>query len=184
MIISPTELPFTSLASIAPWAGNQYHMQNPRIKGNSSVLSFIWIVLIIDHQGEWNPRSWNWSLSESPATKSNPSQVRRSPSISRSLASPRSSLRLEWNQLGAMHSPAFSVFCDALAENRALIELDLRNNDINHVSASELVSGLKRNTTLRVLGRWERRIDPFYGLPFELQIFAGTTWDWLVVELS
>jgi hypothetical protein len=60
---------------------------------------------------------------------------------------------LEWNQLGAMHSPAFSVFCDALAENSALIELDLRNNDINHVSASELVSGLKRNTTLRALGR-------------------------------
>jgi hypothetical protein len=62
------------------------------------------------------------------------------------------SLRLEWNQLGALNSPAFSVFCDALADNKSLIELDLRNNDINHVGASELASALKRNTTLRALG--------------------------------
>jgi hypothetical protein len=51
-----------------------------------------------------------------------------------------------------MNSPAFSVFCDALADNKALIELDLRNNDINHVGGSELASALKRNTTLRALG--------------------------------
>jgi len=51
-----------------------------------------------------------------------------------------------------MNSPVFSVFCDALADNKSLIELDLRNNDINHVGASELASALKRNTTLRALG--------------------------------
>ncbi len=64
------------------------------------------------------------------------------------------SLRLEWNQLGAMNSPAFSVFCDALADNKSVIELDLRNNDINHVGGSELASALKRNTTLRALGTY------------------------------
>lgn len=62
------------------------------------------------------------------------------------------SLRLEWNQLGALNSPSFSVFCDALADNRSVIELDLRNNDINHVGASELATALKRNITLRALG--------------------------------
>ena len=56
-----------------------------------------------------------------------------------------------------MHTPAFSVFSDALADNKYLIELDLRNNDINHVSGSELVSALKRNTTLRALGNERRR---------------------------
>ena len=62
------------------------------------------------------------------------------------------SLRLEWNQIGAANAPAFSIFCDALADNKALIELDLRNNEITHVGASELASALKRNTTLRALG--------------------------------
>ncbi|CAF3558587.1 unnamed protein product [Rotaria sp. Silwood1] len=64
-------------------------------------------------------------------------------------------LRLEWNQLGSMNTPAFSIFCDALADNKSLIDLDLRNNDINHVGGSELASALKRNTTLRALDlRW------------------------------
>ena len=62
------------------------------------------------------------------------------------------SLRLEWNQLGSMDTPAFASFCDALANNKALIELDLRNNDISHVGATELATALKRNVTLRVLG--------------------------------
>jgi len=52
-----------------------------------------------------------------------------------------------------MNSPSFSVFCDALADNKSLIELDLRNNDINHVGGSELASALKRNTTLRAIGK-------------------------------
>ncbi|CAF0860113.1 unnamed protein product [Adineta ricciae] len=64
-------------------------------------------------------------------------------------------LRLEWNQLGSMDTPAFASFCDALANNKALIELDLRNNDISHVGATELATALKRNVTLRVLDlRW------------------------------
>ncbi|CAF3525778.1 unnamed protein product [Rotaria sp. Silwood1] len=64
-------------------------------------------------------------------------------------------LRLEWNQIGAMDSPAFSSFCDALSVNKSLIELDLRNNDISHVGGSELAAALKRNVTLRVLDlRW------------------------------
>ncbi|UJR31284.1 hypothetical protein I4U23_018784 [Adineta vaga] len=64
-------------------------------------------------------------------------------------------LRLEWNQIGAMDTPAFAGFCDALANNKGLIELDLRNNDISHVGATELAAALKRNVTLRVLDlRW------------------------------
>jgi Ran GTPase-activating protein (RanGAP) involved in mRNA processing and transport len=51
-----------------------------------------------------------------------------------------------------MDSPAFAGFCDALASNKSLIELDLRNNDISHVGGSELAAALKRNVTLRVLG--------------------------------
>ena len=62
------------------------------------------------------------------------------------------SLRLEWNQIGSMDSPAFTGFCDALAKNKSLIELDLRNNDISHVGGTELAAALKRNVTLRVLG--------------------------------
>ena len=54
-----------------------------------------------------------------------------------------------------MNTPAFSVFCDALADNKALVELDLRNNDINHVGGSEIASALKRNNTLRALGMFK-----------------------------
>ncbi|CAF3000135.1 unnamed protein product [Rotaria sp. Silwood2] len=60
-------------------------------------------------------------------------------------------LRLEWNQIGAMDSPAFSSFCDAFSVNKSLIGLNLRNNDTNHVGGSELATALKRNVTLRVL---------------------------------
>jgi Ran GTPase-activating protein (RanGAP) involved in mRNA processing and transport len=73
-----------------------------------------------------------------------------------------SSLRLEWNQLGKMNSPAFSVFCDALADNKTLIELDLRNNDINHVGGTELATALKRNTTLRALGTSDTHQLPLF----------------------
>ncbi len=62
------------------------------------------------------------------------------------------SLRLEWNQIGSMDTSAFTGFCDALGNNKGLIELDLRNNDISHVGATELAAALKRNVTLRVLG--------------------------------
>jgi hypothetical protein len=57
-----------------------------------------------------------------------------------------------------MDSPAFASFCDALAINKGLIELDLRNNDISHVGASELAAALKRNVTLRVLGIYYKYI--------------------------
>lgn len=64
-------------------------------------------------------------------------------------------LRLEWNQLGAMDSIPFTNFCDALAVNKSLIELDLRNNDISHVGGTELAAALKKNVTLRILDlRW------------------------------
>ena len=71
-------------------------------------------------------------------------------------------LRLEWNQLGAMDSPAFSGFCEALASNKGLIELDLRNNDISHVGASELAAALKKNSTLRALGRLQSEAPPSF----------------------
>ncbi|XP_071781085.1 leucine-rich repeat-containing protein 45 [Centroberyx gerrardi] len=63
-------------------------------------------------------------------------------------------LVLEWNALG-MWDEAFSVFCEGLASNGALTQLDLRNNQINHNGASELALSLKRNSTLEVLDlRW------------------------------
>ncbi|XP_033964014.1 leucine-rich repeat-containing protein 45 isoform X1 [Pseudochaenichthys georgianus] len=63
-------------------------------------------------------------------------------------------LVLEWNALGVWDE-AFSLFCDGLASNSVLTQLDLRNNQINHHGASELALALKRNTTLQVLDlRW------------------------------
>ncbi|GLD64245.1 leucine-rich repeat-containing protein 45-like protein, partial [Lates japonicus] len=63
-------------------------------------------------------------------------------------------LVLEWNALGVWDE-AFSLFCEGLASNSMLMELDLRNNQINHHGASELALALKHNTTLEVLDlRW------------------------------
>ncbi|KAM4624320.1 leucine-rich repeat-containing protein 45 isoform 1-T1 [Polymixia lowei] len=63
-------------------------------------------------------------------------------------------LVLEWNALG-MWDEAFSVFCEGLASNHVLAQLDLRNNQINHQGASELALALKRNSTLELLDlRW------------------------------
>uniref|UniRef100_A0A3P8T7I3 Leucine rich repeat containing 45 n=1 Tax=Amphiprion percula TaxID=161767 RepID=A0A3P8T7I3_AMPPE len=63
-------------------------------------------------------------------------------------------LVLEWNALGVWDE-AFSLFCDGLASNTSLKQLDLRNNQINHHGASELALALKRNNTLEVLDlRW------------------------------
>lgn len=47
---------------------------------------------------------------------------------------------------------AFSLFCEGLASNSVLTQLDLRNNQINHHGASELALALKCNNTLEVLG--------------------------------
>ncbi|KAK2815448.1 hypothetical protein Q5P01_025915 [Channa striata] len=63
-------------------------------------------------------------------------------------------LVLEWNALGVWEE-AFSLFCDGLASNSVLKQLDLRNNQINHHGATELSLALKRNTTLEALDlRW------------------------------
>ncbi|XP_041671827.1 leucine-rich repeat-containing protein 45 [Cheilinus undulatus] len=63
-------------------------------------------------------------------------------------------LVLEWNALGVWDE-AFSLFCEGLAANSVLTELDLRNNQINHKGASELALALKRNNTVKVLDlRW------------------------------
>jgi len=61
------------------------------------------------------------------------------------------SLTLEWNDLGLIEN-AFSVFCDGVGSNGALMTLDLRSNQISHVGAGELANALKRNSTLQTLG--------------------------------
>ncbi|XP_029311905.1 leucine-rich repeat-containing protein 45 [Cottoperca gobio] len=63
-------------------------------------------------------------------------------------------LVLEWNALGVWDE-TFSLFCEGLASNSVLTQLDLRNNQINHHGASELAVALQRNTTVQVLDlRW------------------------------
>lgn len=63
-------------------------------------------------------------------------------------------LVLEWNALGVWDE-AFSLFCEGLASNSMLTQLDLSNNQINQHGASELALALKHNTTLEVLDlRW------------------------------
>ncbi|XP_020773844.1 leucine-rich repeat-containing protein 45 [Boleophthalmus pectinirostris] len=63
-------------------------------------------------------------------------------------------LVLEWNALG-LWDEAFSLFCEGLASNSSLKELDLRNNQINPQGASELSQALRRNNSLEMLDlRW------------------------------
>ena len=62
------------------------------------------------------------------------------------------SLCLEWNAVGMLDT-SFSVFCEGLGGNSTLQVLDLRNNQINHDGATELAAALKRNGSLRALGR-------------------------------
>ncbi|KAL1263809.1 hypothetical protein QQF64_004164 [Cirrhinus molitorella] len=63
-------------------------------------------------------------------------------------------LVLEWNALG-MWEEGFAVFCEGLASNASLTQLDLRNNQINHQGAAELCIALKRNSGLQELDlRW------------------------------
>ncbi|XP_027019067.2 leucine-rich repeat-containing protein 45 isoform X2 [Tachysurus fulvidraco] len=63
-------------------------------------------------------------------------------------------LVLEWNALG-MWDEGFSVFCEGLASNSSLIQLDLRNNQINHQGAAEIALALKRNCVIREIDlRW------------------------------
>ncbi|CAF4515397.1 unnamed protein product [Rotaria sp. Silwood2] len=81
-------------------------------------------------------------------------------------------LRLEWNQIGAMDSPAFSSFCDAFSVNKSLIGLNLRNNDTNHVGGSELATALKRNVTLRVLAKNTEKCQIHFGHSQNMAILA------------
>ncbi|XP_078294111.1 leucine-rich repeat-containing protein 45 isoform X3 [Panthera onca] len=60
------------------------------------------------------------------------------------------SLTLEWNNMGAWED-AFATFCRALADNGALRQLDLRNNQISHKGAEELALALTRNASLQQL---------------------------------
>lgn len=61
-------------------------------------------------------------------------------------------LCLEWNALGMLDN-SFSLFCEGLGSNECLQALDLRNNQINHDCAIELSANLKRNKTLRAIGK-------------------------------
>lgn len=60
-------------------------------------------------------------------------------------------LVLEWNALG-LWDEAFALFCEGLASNTALTQLDLRNNQISHHGAAQLAQALVRNSGLEVLG--------------------------------
>ncbi|XP_072312467.1 leucine-rich repeat-containing protein 45 [Eucyclogobius newberryi] len=63
-------------------------------------------------------------------------------------------LVLEWNALG-LWDEAFSLFCEGLASNSSVKQLDLRNNQINPQGVSELSQALKRNNSLEMLDlRW------------------------------
>lgn len=62
------------------------------------------------------------------------------------------SVCLEWNAFGMLDN-SFAMFCDGVGSNDALQALDLRNNQISHDGAVELAAALKRNHTLRALGR-------------------------------
>uniref|UniRef100_A0A3B3Z646 Uncharacterized protein n=1 Tax=Periophthalmus magnuspinnatus TaxID=409849 RepID=A0A3B3Z646_9GOBI len=62
-------------------------------------------------------------------------------------------LVLEWNALG-LWDEAFSLFCEGLASNSGLKQLDLRNNQINPQGASELSQAIRRNNSLEMLLRW------------------------------
>lgn len=71
-------------------------------------------------------------------------------------------LVLEWNALGVWDE-AFSLFCEGLASNSVLTQLDLRNNQINHHGALELSLALKRNDTVEALGDTQYdQIRPLY----------------------
>ncbi|XP_003340325.2 leucine-rich repeat-containing protein 45 [Monodelphis domestica] len=64
------------------------------------------------------------------------------------------SLVLEWNNLGIWEE-SFSLFCEGLGANTTLLQLDLRNNQVNHKGAEELAMALKKNSTLQELDlRW------------------------------
>lgn len=63
-------------------------------------------------------------------------------------------LSLEWNSMGLMDTHAFPAFCESIAINKSLTDLDLRNNQITHTSAAEMATALEKNTSLKNLGQF------------------------------
>ncbi len=63
-------------------------------------------------------------------------------------------MSLEWNSIGIMDRNSFTQFCESLAMNKTLKDLDLRNNQITHTSALELCTAIEVNTSLRTLGKF------------------------------
>jgi hypothetical protein len=60
-----------------------------------------------------------------------------------------------------MDRNSFSQFCESLAMNKTLKDLDLRNNQITHTSALELCSVIEINASLRTLGNFYVRFLKF-----------------------
>ena len=62
---------------------------------------------------------------------------------------------LEWNSLG-LDSDRFTLLAEGISANNSLERLDLRNNQISHDGASELMKSLQRNCALQSVGkiRW------------------------------
>lgn len=59
-------------------------------------------------------------------------------------------LNIEWNNLGSQED-AFAKFCDGLACNHSVEELDLRYNQVSTLCADFLSDALKKNRSLRKL---------------------------------
>ena len=51
-----------------------------------------------------------------------------------------------------MDTHAFPTFCECLAANKSLLDLDLKNNQITHTSAIELCLAVEKNSTLKNIG--------------------------------
>ncbi|XP_071797513.1 leucine-rich repeat-containing protein 45-like [Asterias amurensis] len=61
---------------------------------------------------------------------------------------------LEWNSLG-LDSDRFTLLAEGISANNSLERLDLRNNQISHDGASELMKSLQRNCALQSVDlRW------------------------------
>ncbi|TNV81401.1 hypothetical protein FGO68_gene12164 [Halteria grandinella] len=67
------------------------------------------------------------------------------------------SISLEWNNLGGAGDQALTKFFDAIAENRSLLKLDLKNNEIGPEVAPHIERMLKNNQSLECLDlRWNK----------------------------
>ena len=64
---------------------------------------------------------------------------------------------MEWNSIGIMDRNSFPQFCESVAMNKTLKDLDLRNNQITHTSALELSGAIEVNNTLKSLGKYKKK---------------------------